>query len=81
METQFGMKVTVYASWKYRLRGWPMIEVYNNVTEVHYRYPRGEFQSDSVAFESNIHGTGCTVALEVIDSFEVVPADRIEDNF
>jgi len=53
--------------------------VFNNVTEVHYCYPSSV--SKSLAFESDIHGTGCTYRVELVTEFEVRPATELADQF
>lgn len=40
-----------------------------NITEIHYRYPSVIKESMSVAFESDIHYTGCTYYISDIKEF------------
>ena len=51
-----------------------------NVTEIHYNYPT-PISVKSVAFESDIHGTGLTMFIHDIDEFETeLEADK-QPNF
>jgi len=50
-----------------------------NVTEVHYNYP--SLDNNRVAFESDVHGTGCTYDCTDIHEFEVTPATKRHDAF
>ena len=64
------------------------LQIFRNVTEVHYRYGRGK----RVAFESDIHNTGVNYGLVGLDSvhlpspldvveFEVFPETYIAEAF
>jgi len=55
-------------------------EVRNNVTEIHFNYP-SPLKIKSIAFESDIHGTGGTIQTERIEEFEAILADKKEDNY
>ena len=68
--SDFGIKVTVrfngtgtFAPLKDRT------QVMHNVTEIHYGYS-SSFKQKRIAFESDIHGTGCTYNVCDIDEFE-----------
>jgi hypothetical protein len=45
-------------------------ETRHNITEIHYLYEGLIGKKDSVAFESDIHGTGGTIKVAYIDEFE-----------
>ena len=55
-------------------------EVRNNVTEIHFNYP-SPLKIKSVAFESDIHGTGGTVEIEEIKEFEAIMAKKKEKSY
>jgi len=46
--------------------------VVENLTEVHYNYPSA-VGFKSVAFESDIDGTGFTIRTDWIEDFEITP--------
>lgn len=56
-------------------------EVRHNVTEIHYLYVGLVGENDSVAFESDIHGTGGTIKQEFIKEFEAKLATKMHDNY
>lgn len=65
----FGCKVELKLRWQNDMRQVEYLDItYRNVTEIHYNYPDGLWPS--VAFESDIHGTGCTWPIECLISFE-----------
>jgi hypothetical protein len=65
--------MTVTARIKNHLTGELKRETFNNVTEVHYAYPRmGGDPRKRVAFESDVHGTGATYAVDGGDILEVI---------
>ena len=79
-----GMKATVVftpiACERYELEP----QTYRNVTEIHWNYPRGidsEQDSGRVAFESDIHGTGITWAIDWIKELNVFPETEIAEAF
>lgn len=53
--------------------------ILNNVTEIHYHYPSPV--APSVAFESDIHGTGQTYRIDDVVEFEAKLAERKEESF
>ena len=68
-----GMKVTV------NFGVWAIPAVLRNVTEIHYKYCRaGEAR---VAFESDIHQTGCTYKISDIEEFETSLETEIAEEF
>lgn len=67
---QFGVKVTMrfngtgtFASLK------DHTQVLRNITEIHYGY-KSSLKRKGIAFESNIHETGCTYDIVDIEEFE-----------
>jgi len=54
-------------------------ENYRNVTEIHYNYPSAFGQS--VAFESDIHGTGGTKLTDYIKEFEATLETKKQKDF
>ena len=80
MAEKLGMKVTLQFSeiaGRYKLE----TQIYRNVTEVHWNYPRIASSSRHVAIESDIHGTGITWDIDWIHEFEVVPETEIAEAF
>jgi len=63
-----GMRVVI--SYKEREGDWE-IEILNNVTEIHYNYT-SVLSGLQIAFESDIHETGCTKNVADIDNFEAI---------
>jgi len=63
------------------------VQNYFNVTEIHYNY--GDLLGNlpmRVAFESDVHGTGCTLPLKpdpvfYLREFETTPATEIAESF
>jgi len=56
------------------------LHIFNNVTEVHWNYaPNRDLKM--VAFESDVHGTGCTFPCEVVGEMEITPMDKEELRF
>lgn len=56
-------------------------EVRHNVTEIHYLYKSLTGEVDSVAFESDTHGTGGTIKVEYIKEFEAKLAKKISKEY
>jgi len=63
-----GMRVVI--SYKEREGDWE-IGILNNVTEIHYNYT-SVLSGLQIAFESDIHETGCTKNVADIDNFEAI---------
>lgn len=60
---------------------WALPTVLRNVTEIHYRYP-SSYQGDArIAFESDIHSTGCTYKVSDIEEFETSLETEIAEEF
>ena len=71
----FGMQV------KISFGVWAIPTVLRNVTEIHYNYP-SFFPADArIAFESDIHSTGCTYNLSDIEEFETSLETEIAEEF
>ena len=71
----YGMKVTI------DFGVWAIPTVLRNVTEIHYNYP-STYQGDArIAFESDIHSTGCTYKISDIEQFETSLETEIADAF
>ena len=75
----FGMKINVKLNPLLKFKSKKI--VYRNVTEIHYKYPSLTGERKSVAFESDIHGTGCTWQLADIDEFETELETKKAKNF
>lgn len=56
-------------------------ETRHNVTEIHYLYNSLTGERDSIAFESDIHGTGGTLKVAHIKEFEATIAKKIAPNY
>lgn len=75
-----GMKVKIkYTSKSAYFRNRIKTEIFRNITEIHYCYksPLGK----QTAFESDIHGTGCTRFNDEIKEFEAVLEKDKAKNF
>ena len=72
---EFGMKVVVKYTEKFNNRE----ETFNNVTEIHYGF--ASVDDNQIAFESDIHRTGCVKQFNDIIEFEATNQDFICDNF
>ena len=72
-----GMRVVI--SYKEREGDWE-IEILNNVTEIHYNYT-SVLSGLQIAFESDIHETGCTKNVADIDNFEAIIQNEKADEF
>lgn len=70
-----GMKVTI------SFGSWAIPTVLRNVTEIHYRYPSSYLGGVRIAFESDIHSTGCTYKLSDIEEFETSLETEIAEEF
>lgn len=55
-------------------------EMRHNVTEIHYNFPSIGVKQ-SVAFESDVHGTGGTIPIEYIEEFEAVAATVLHKSY
>jgi hypothetical protein len=80
-ENEFGFEIGI----KYTEESWyPKKEQrIFNFTEFHWRYTDifNETPSDSVAFESDIHGTGFTKKICDIEKVEIRLAEKLHENF
>lgn len=90
----YGMKVKLRFNVKSPFKG--TISVYRNVTEIHYNFVDGKLFEDEltpeqirfriamggkVAFESDIHSTGCVHPLQHIDEFETELEKKKQKSF
>jgi hypothetical protein len=73
-DSEFGFIVEVFYNTNFS-------ETFNNVTEVHFRYPSFIKNVERVAFESNIHFTGVTRNLTEISTINIDINDKIGKNF
>lgn len=83
-ENEFGFKVTVTYkkdSWMSKHKGHQVVSVFNNCAEVHYLYETIPEDEQRIAFESDIHGTGCTRNVDHIESVVIELASQEEENF
>ena len=55
-------------------------DTHHNVTEIHYNF-KSALPLKQVAFESDIHGTGCTIPIDEIEEFEAKVATKIAKSF
>jgi hypothetical protein len=69
-ESEFGFNVTIC------VLNERLVE-FRNVTEVHWMY---NLDKNRVAIESNIHGTGATYYVAVINSIQISDADKIYES-
>lgn len=81
--SKFGFNVfVVYKmdSWRSEYKKEKAVDIYNNCTEIHYLYEslRNEKR---IAFESDIHGTGCTRNVDDIESVEIHIATKKRKRF
>lgn len=55
---------------------------FHNCTEVHYKFPHTmRHFGDACAFESDIHGTGCTRHLDNLMVISIVKATQRHDDY
>ena len=57
------------------------IEIFYNVSEVHWNYNKGRGDAAMVAIESNFHGTGSTRFTAELVWVEITPAKAFHPNF
>ena len=73
---EFGFTATI--KFKEDATAWAgTTRVCNNLTEVHSRHRDGK----DIAFESDIHGTGCNLPIENIESVTVEIAFKLEEEY
>lgn len=77
---QFGFNVEV----KYTEESWYPVktQIFRNCTEVHHLFESLiEERRTSIAFESDIQGTGCNRKIENIESVVITIADKLYRSF
>lgn len=78
-ENEFGFKVTIQCtkeSW------YPEKEhIVYNCTEVHNLWSKNYMGGASIAFESDIHGSGFTRRIDDIESVTIEKADKLYDSY
>ena len=81
--SKFGFNVIVVYkidSWMSQHRKEQVVDIYNNCTEVHYLYETYGLNK-RIAFESDIHRTGCTRNVDDIESVEIHIATKQRKRF
>ncbi len=81
--SKFGFNATV----TYKIDSWmsiaekkQVIETYNNCTEIHNLYHSLD-NDKKIAFESDIHSTGCNRKIEDIESVDIHISTKKEEEF
>ena len=83
-EKSFGFDISVeYTSDSWMAKAGHSTSNFNNCTEFHWRYTDifNVDPSDGVAFESDIHCTGCTRKIKDIKSVTIVEADKLHNRY
>lgn len=81
---ELGFDISVeYKSDSWMAKAGHPIQKFNNCTEFHWRYTDmfNEVSSDGVAFESDIHGTGCTRKIEYIKSVTIIDSVKVQEEY
>jgi len=82
-DSENGFKVTVsYSNSFYGFDKGVKSEIFYNVTEIHHKYP--DIIHDEgvrIAFESDVHCTGCNRNISDINSIVIENCDKIYSNF
>lgn len=80
-KNEFGFKIDI----QHTQESWYSVKADTayNCTEFHWRYNNDDefVKYKSVAFESDIHGTGFTRQINTIESVTITVADKLYDNF
>jgi hypothetical protein len=84
LEEDFGLDIVVeYTpdSWMYKAGH--KVSKFHNCTEFHWRFNEDEDWNlnKSAAFESDIHGTGCTRNIKDIVLVTITKAEKINDDY
>jgi hypothetical protein len=81
----FGFKVTVkykrITSYTNKHKMEHVVNIFNNCTEVHHMYKTLSDKRDKIAFESDIHNTGCSQLINDIKSVIIEEATEKEKEF
>ncbi len=85
-ETKYGfnVKLTYTKDCSFSIhKGKQIVETYHNLTQVHNRFKRffGDENKHSIAFESDIHETGCHRELKILESVVIKEANRLYTKF
>ena len=81
MEQNLGCRIDIkFSESSQFFREGEKTQTLRNVTEIHYNYP-GAVKGKSIAFESDIQGTGITHILSDIEEFETVLESEIAEAF
>lgn len=82
-ESENGFKVHVtYSKTFYGFKQGVKTETFYNVTEVHHKYPDViHDEGVKIAFESDVHSTGCTRNISDIKEIVIENCDKFYSNF
>jgi hypothetical protein len=80
---EYGMTIKVEFNENGIRKGYNASELHNNVTEFHYDYPSPfrATQGKQAAFESDLHGTGCTRYVNDLKRIEITIATEMAEEF
>jgi len=84
-DSEFGLDITICIK-EHKLQGINIestIQTRHNCTEFHHRYNNSErvFGETCSAFESDIHGTGGTMKIDIIEWIRVDSATKLNENY
>jgi hypothetical protein len=82
--SKFGFNVIVVYkmdSWMSQHKKEQVVDVFNNCTEVHHLFESIFPEKKRIAFESDIHRTGCTRNVDDIESVEIHIATKQRKRF
>lgn len=79
---QLGFNIKIkYTKQSVHYRSGYKSDILHNVTEIHYNFPSISIGLPSVAFESDIHGTGLNIFINEIKEFEATIASKESKEF
>lgn len=67
-------------SWMSKAEKKELVETYHNLTEIHHLFS-SHFEDKQIAFESDIHSTGCTRKISEIEIVDIHIATKKEKNY